>query len=79
MSVFLFALALAAQSSDAAAAPAAAAPVETAKPAKEKRICRAATEQTASRMRKRECLTETEWARRDAGKSAADLKTIGGR
>ena len=75
MSVLLFALALAVQSPDTATP----APAEATKPAKEKKICRAAMAQTSSRMRKRECLTETEWARRDAGKSAADLKTIGGR
>lgn len=76
MSVLLFALALASQTPEAGSAPV---PAEATKPAQEKKICRAATTQTSSRLRKRECLTETEWARRDAGKSAADLKTIGGR
>jgi len=46
---------------------------------KEKKICRENAGGTGSRMRKKVCLTQTEWDQRDQGKSAADLKTIGGR
>lgn len=77
MSPLLIAFALFTQTPDAAAPVGQ--PAEAPKAQKEKKICRAAVTQTASRMRKRECFTESEWARRDAGASAADLKTIGGR
>ena len=45
----------------------------------EKKICRTDDNGTGSRMRKKQCLTQTEWDRKAQGKSAADLKTIGGR
>ena len=45
----------------------------------EKKICRTDEGATGSRMRKKQCLTQTEWDRKAQGKSAADLKTIGGR
>lgn len=46
---------------------------------KEKKICKADPNYTGSRMRKKLCLTEAEWDAKAQGKSAADLKTIGGR
>lgn len=45
----------------------------------EKKICRVDPGQTGSRMRKKLCLTQTEWDLRAQGKDAADLKTIGAR
>ncbi len=59
--------------------PAATAAAEAPKPEKAKKICRDNLETTGSRMKKKICLTEAEWAKRDAGKGAGDLKTIGGR
>lgn len=62
------------------AANPAAAPAETAvEPVKTKKICKVDPGLTGSRMKKKLCLTETEWAQRTAGKNAGDLKTIGGR
>lgn len=62
----------------AASAPAASA--QQAEPAKkEKKICRVDEGNTGSRMRKKLCLTETEWEMKAQGKDAADLKTIGAR
>ncbi len=52
---------------------------EVQKPEKAKKICREDMSTTGTRMKKKICLTETEWAKRDAGKSVGDLKTIGGR
>ena len=46
---------------------------------KERKICKIDPAHTGSRMKKKLCLTETEWAQRKAGKNAGDLKTIGGR
>ena len=45
----------------------------------EKKICRTDDSATGSRMRKKICLTQTQWDQRNAGKSAADLKTLGAR
>lgn len=73
----MFALMLVADpGATATAAPAA---TEAQKPAKAKKVCRDDLETTGTRMRKKICLTEAEWAKRDAGKSVGDLKTIGGR
>ena len=46
---------------------------------KQKKICKVDPAHTGSRMAKKLCLTETEWAQREAGKDAADLKTMGAR
>ena len=55
-------------------------PVEqAAMPAKDKKICKVDPGHTGSRMKKKLCLTETEWAQMKSGKSAGDLKTIGAR
>ncbi len=63
-------------------------PVTTTEPApapaataekKEKKVCREDFRATGSRMKKKICLTPTEWANRDAGRDAGDLKNIGGR
>ena len=56
-------------------------PAPAAEPAKkaEKKICKPDYTTTSSRMRKKLCLTETEWAQKTQGKNAGDLKTIGGR
>ena len=72
----LFALMLIAQEPSQPAAPEAS---EVQKPEKEKKICRTETNQTGSRMRKKLCLTQTEWDLKAQGKSAGDLKTIGAR
>lgn len=45
----------------------------------EKKICRVDPNNTGTRMRKKLCLTETQWALKAQGKSAGDLKTIGAR
>jgi hypothetical protein len=56
------------------------APAEAAKPAeKEKKICRVDTNDSSSRLRKRVCMTQTEWDRKAAGESANDLKNMGAR
>ena len=52
---------------------------EVQKPEKAKKVCRPDMSTTGSRMKKKICLTEAEWAKRDAGRSTSDLKTIGGR
>ena len=74
MSLFVIVSLVAAQ---VAAAPA----VEAApsKPKAEKKICKIDELDTGSRMKKRICLTQVEWEKRNAGRSAGDLKTIGGR
>lgn len=46
---------------------------------KEKKICKVDPANTGSRMKRNICLTQVEWEKREAGKSAGDLKTIGGR
>jgi hypothetical protein len=53
-------------------------PAEAAKP-KEKKICRVDTNDSSSRLRKRVCMTQTEWDRKAAGESANDLKNKGAR
>ena len=52
-------------------------PTKTA--AKEIKTCRVDPAKTGSRMKKKICLTEVEWEKHSSGKSAGDLKTIGGR
>lgn len=52
-------------------------PVEKAE--KSKKICGADPANTGSRMPRKLCLTEIEWEKRAAGRSAGDLKTIGAR
>jgi hypothetical protein len=76
--MLLLAAALLTAADPAAATPASApAPVQAAKPVKEKKICKVDENESSSRLRKRVCLTQTEWERKEAGKSAGDLKTIG--
>ncbi len=60
-------------------APEAAAPAEPAKAASNKKICRIDTRDTGSRLKKRICLTEVEWANRKEGRDAGDLKSMGAR
>ena len=56
------------------------APMQAAKPAqKEKKICRVDTNDSSSRLRKRVCMTQTEWDNKAAGESANDLKNKGAR
>ncbi len=45
----------------------------------EQKVCRDDPSYTGSRMRRKLCLTQTEWAMRAQGKSAGDLKTLGAR
>ncbi len=74
----LFALLLVAEEpQQAAQAPAASTEAQSTK--SEKKICKTENSGTGSRMRKKMCLTQTEWDLRAEGKSAADLKTIGAR
>ena len=47
------------------------------KPEKEKQICKVDTADTSSRLRKRVCMTQTEWDRKEAGKDYEDLKGMG--
>ena len=62
-----------------ASAPSEPATEEVKKPQKAKKICREDLSLTGSRMRKKVCLSEAEWAKRDQGRSAGDLRTIGAR
>ena len=48
-------------------------------PVKEKRICRVDVNESSSRLRKRVCMTQTEWDRKAAGVTGNDLKTLGAR
>lgn len=80
MSVLLYALALVAFGADETQV-AEQAPTEQAQPqkkVKERKICRT-TEATSSRMPRRTCKTETEWAQQDAGADAGQLKNMGAR
>ena len=72
----LFALLLVAQEPAESAATES---TEVQKSEKAEKICRVDKNQTGSRMRKKLCLTQTEWDLKAQGKSTADLKTIGGR
>lgn len=63
-----------------AAEPAAAQPVApVAAPAKQKKICKVDDTDSYSRLRRRICLTQTEWDQKAAGATVNDLKNIGGR
>ena len=69
-------------SDTSAAATSTSDPAEQAAPAKkekEKKICKVDPANTGSRMARKLCLTQVEWDKRSAGKSANDLKTIVGR
>lgn len=70
-------LLVAEEPAQATQAPASGAEAQSTK--SEKKICRTEDSGTGSRMRKKMCLTQTEWDLRAQGKSAADLKTIGAR
>ncbi len=76
-SVLLLAAETPATPDTAGAATQAAEPAQAA--AKEKKVCRIDPANTGTRMKKKLCLTQTEWDIRSRGKSASDLKTIGGR
>lgn len=80
MSVLLFVVALAATSADetAAAVPAATEQAQPQKKAKERKICRT-SEAVSSRMARRECKTEAEWAQQEAGATVGQLKNAGAR
>jgi hypothetical protein len=43
----------------------------------EKKICRVDTSDSTSRLRKRVCLSQTEWDRKESGVEANDLKNMG--
>ena len=63
-----------------AASPTASQPAEQAAPVKkEKKICKPDHTNTGSRMPKKLCMTAVEWEKHDSGRSAGDLKTLGGR
>lgn len=59
------------QTTSAAATPAAA------KPESEKKICKVDTSDSTSRLRKRVCLSQTQWERSESGKDVTDLKSMG--
>ena len=46
---------------------------------KEKKICKTDPSHTGSRMPRKLCLTQVEWEKNNSGRSAGDLKVIGGR
>lgn len=75
----LFALMLVAEATPQHDVAATEAPAAVQEKKAEKKICRSDDSATGSRMRKKICLTQTQWDQRKAGKSAADLKTIGAR
>jgi hypothetical protein len=54
-------------------------PTQAATPEKEKKICRVDENESSSRLRKRVCLTASQWELRNQGVSANDLKTMGAR
>lgn len=74
----LFALMLVVQDAEQPAA-ATEAQVEKQAEKSDKRICKVDTNSTGSRMRKKLCLTQTEWDLKAQGKDAAGLKNIGAR
>jgi hypothetical protein len=76
---FLFAALLLVADPSATVSNAAPASAVAAKPMKEKKICKVDTNESSSRLRNRVCLTQTEWERKEGGKSANDLKNIGAR
>ena len=75
MSTLLAALLLIADPTGAAAS--APAPVKAEKA--ERKICKVDPADTGSRLKKRLCLTESEWDKLHQGYSANDLKTMGAR
>lgn len=46
------------------------------KAAEEKKICRIDRNDSSSRLRKRVCMTPTEWERAAAGKDSSDIKSM---
>lgn len=74
MALFLAALLLVADPSAASQAD----PIEAPKVEKEKKICKVDPNFTGTRMRKRICMTETEWANKNAT-TVNDLKNMGAR
>jgi len=80
MTLLLAALLVASNPAVAAQQAQTPAPAEAAKPVqKEKKICRVDTNDSSSRLRKRVCMTQTEWDSKAAGESANDLKNKGAR
>ncbi len=61
--------------------PVAAAPAAPEAPtaASTKKICKVDTLDTGSRVKKRVCLTQVEWANRNEGKNTNDMKNMGAR
>ena len=51
----------------------------TSAPVKEKKICRVDVNESSSRLRKRVCMTQTEWDQKSAGVTSNDLKNLGAR
>ncbi|MFL6763791.1 MAG: hypothetical protein ACJ8FO_01175 [Sphingomicrobium sp.] len=77
--MFLASMMMAQAPAEAQAVPVQPAAAAEAKPEKEKKICRVDTSDSTSRLRKRVCMTESEWDRAESGKSVNDLKNIGAR
>ena len=78
MSMLFVAALMMAHAPAAQAAPAQDAP-QAAPAQKEKKICKVDENESSSRLRKRVCLTQTEWDQKEAGKSDNDLKGMGAR
>ena len=78
MSLLLVALMMSADPT-AAQAPPASAPAVVAEKVKEQKICRVDDQDSVSRLRRRVCMTQTEWDRKAGGQSANDLKNLGAR
>ena len=76
-SVVLLASGTPTATAETATEAAVAAPVEKAE--KQKKICKTDPANTGSRMKKQICLTAVEWEKHNSGRSAGDLKTVGGR
>lgn len=77
--LFLGAALLALSDPAVAAAPAQPAQPVAAKPVKERKICKVDENESTSRLRKRVCLTATEWDQRSQGVNTNDLKNMGAR
>ena len=78
MSILLAALLVSADPA-VAQAPAPVQAPATAQKVEEKQVCRIDTSDSSSRLRKRVCMTQSEWDRKAAGVSADDLKSMGAR
>lgn len=75
MSMMILAAALMGQAP--VAQPAIPQAAQSAAAAKEKKICKVDENESSSRLRKRVCMTQTEWDRKESGVVTNDLKNMG--